>query len=131
VLHAGAVDEALRGALAPVLRDLRSTGITVPRIEDRDWTDDTVSASAMVWSPDGSGTGVRVDLGLPEFERIAMVADQVQDWAIDELWGTASTNWPPCPRHPSSHPMRVSTSDARAVWMCPADEVAVVPVGEL
>ena len=85
----------------------------------------------MLWSPDGSGTGLRVSRAAPEFERIAMVADQVQDWAIEVLWGKAPTNWPPCPRHPRSHPMTVSTRDAAAVWICPADEVVIVPVGEL
>jgi len=34
----------------------------------------------MLWSPDGSGTGIRVDRSAPEFERVAMIADQIQDW---------------------------------------------------
>lgn len=117
--------------MAPVLRDLRSTGIAPPRIEDRDWTDDPSSASVMLWSPDGSGAGVYVSRAAPEFEREAMVADQVQDWVIEELWGDGPTNWPPCPRHPNSHPMTVSTREAAAVWTCPADEVVILPVGEL
>jgi len=58
-----------------------------------------------------------------------MVADQVQEWAIEELWGEAPTNWPPCPHHPNSHPMKVSTSEAAAMWTCPADEAPIAPVG--
>jgi hypothetical protein len=131
VLHADLVDEVLSQAMAPVLRDLRSAGIAAPRIEDRDWTDDPGSSSVMLWSPDGGGTGVYVSRAAPEFERVAMVADQVQEWAIEELWGEAPTNWPRCPRHPNSHPMKVSTRDAAAVWTCPADEVVISPVGEL
>ena len=131
MLHAGVVEEVLTEAMAPVLRDLESAGISAPRIEDRDWTGGQGSVSVMLRSADGSGTGVYVFLEVPEFERIAMVADQVQEWAIEELWGGGSTNWPPCPRHPNNHPMTVSTRDATAVWMCPADEVVVVPVGGL
>jgi len=94
VLHAGAVDEVLSEAMAPVLRDLRSAGIAASRIEDCDWTDDPESASVMLWSPDGSGTSIFVSRAAPEFEREAMVADQVQDWVIEELWGHGPTNWP-------------------------------------
>lgn len=85
----------------------------------------------MLWSPDGTGTGVRVSRSALDFERIAMVADQVQEWAIEELWGSASTNWPPCPQHPTSHPMMVSTRDAAAVWVCPVDQTAISAVGAL
>jgi hypothetical protein len=127
----GFVDNVLTEAMAPVLRDLESAGIAAPRVEEDDWADDPESVSVMLWSPDGSGTGVYVTRGAPEFERFAMVADQVQDWAIEELWGGAPTNWPSCPRHPNNHPMTVSTRGAAAVWMCPADEVVIVPVGEL
>jgi len=125
------VDELLSEAMAPVLRDLGSAGIAAPRIEDRDWTDSPESVSAMLWSPDGSGTGVYVARSAPEFERVAMIADQVQVWAIEELWGQAPTNWPPCPYHPDSHPMKVSTRAAVAVWTCPADETSIAPIGAL
>ncbi|HWU23969.1 MAG TPA: hypothetical protein VN088_20700 [Nocardioides sp.] len=125
------MDELLSQALAPVLRDLASVGISAPRVEDRDWTGRPESASAMLWSPDGSGVGVYVRRDSAESERIAMVAAQVQEWAIEELWAAGATNWPPCPRHPNTHPMAASTRDAAAVWMCPADAVVIVPVGEL
>lgn len=117
--------------MAPVLRDLRSAGIAAPRIEDRDWSDEPEWSTAMMWSPDGSGSGVYVSRLAPEFERVAMVADQVQEWAIEELWRAAPTNWPPCPHHPDNHPMEVSTQDAAAVWTCPVDGAVISPVGEL
>jgi hypothetical protein len=131
VPHPDVVDPLLRKAMAPALRDLRTSGIAEPRIEDDDWADDPATASVMFWSPDGSGLGVSVNRAAPEYERVAMLADQVQDWAIEELWGKAPTNWPPCPRHPNNHPMRVSIHDATAVWICPADEVVISPIGEL
>jgi hypothetical protein len=131
VLHAGVVDEVLREAMAPVLRDLRGAGIAEPRVEDDDWTGDPDSASVMLWSPDGSGTGVYVSRSAPAFERVAAMADQVQEWAIEELSGKAPTNWPRCPNHPSGHPMKPSTRDRAAVWVCPSDGTPFSPVGSL
>jgi hypothetical protein len=125
------VDEVLRQAMEPVLRDLRGVGIAPPRIEYDEWTDDPDSASAMMWSPDGSGTGVYVSRLAPEFERVAAVADQIQEWAIEELWGQGPTNWPPCPQHPDRHPMKAATRDGAAVWECPVDETFISPIGSL
>lgn len=125
------MNEALRHAMAPVLRDLRAAGITAPRIEDDDWTGDPGQPSAMLKSSDGSAAGVSVSLSEPECERVAAAADQVQDWAIEELWGSAPTNWPRCPRHPDNHPMAAICRDEVAVWACPADSVTVCEIGKL
>jgi hypothetical protein len=117
--------------MEPVLRDLRGVEIVPARIEDDDWTGDQDSASAMLWSSDGSGTGVYVSRSAQAVERIAAMADQVQDWAIEELWGQASTNWPPCPQHPNGHPMKATTRGDAAVWVCPVDGTVVSLVGAL
>ncbi len=92
---------------------------------DPDWP------SVTLWSADGSGTGVSVARFAPGFERIASVADQVQEWAIEELWVQASTNWPPCPQHPNRHPMKATTRVGAAVWECPADEALMSEIGML
>ena len=73
------MDELLRQAMEPVLRDLRGAGVTAPRVEDDDWTDDPDSLSAMLWSPDGSGAGVYVSRSAPAVDRVASMADQVQE----------------------------------------------------
>lgn len=78
------VDEVLRQALAPILRDLRRAELDEPRITDSDWTEDPDYPSAMMWSLDGSGAGVSVSRSAVVFERIAEVADQVQELAIEE-----------------------------------------------
>jgi len=102
----------------------------MPKIGD-DWTEDPDMATAMLWSPDGSGTGVYVSRSAPELERIAMIADQVQDWAIDELRIGLPTNWPPCPNHPNTHPMTASSSEGVARWVCPTDGTPFKPIGGL
>ncbi|MFD2080816.1 hypothetical protein SAMN05421678_109257 [Actinopolymorpha cephalotaxi] len=126
------MDEVLRQALEPILCDLRSAGIRLPRVVD-DWPYPTSSPGAgegMVLDPDGTGaTGIWADGSAPEFERVAMVADQLQDIAIEGRW--VPTNWPPCPHHPDKHPLVVSAHERRAVWICPVDEVLIAPVGML
>ncbi|WP_218156765.1 hypothetical protein [Amycolatopsis saalfeldensis] len=125
------MDELLSEAMAPVLRDLRSADVAPPRIEDRDWAGDPDSASVLMWGADGSGVGVYASRSASAPDRVAMVAEQVQDWAIEQLWGRATTNWPACPRHPETHPLRVSVRDGVAVWTCPAGGVAITPVGSV
>lgn len=124
------VDEVLRQSLEPILRDLRRSGLDEPTIEDRHWTGDYQSPSAMLWSADGSGSGVSVQRSATAFERIAEVADQVQEWAIEsQLWGAGATNWPRCPAHPDSHPMEMTAVDDAAVWVCPRSREVMAPIG--
>ncbi|MGY1842204.1 hypothetical protein [Modestobacter sp. SYSU DS0875] len=125
------MDEQLTRALAPVLADLVATGVPLPRIEASDWTGDPGRAGAMLWRADGSGQGVAVTLGQPLDEQVVEVADRVQEWAIEALWGSRPTNWPPCPRHPTTHPLTPTLQDGEAVWACPRDTGVVSPVGGL
>jgi hypothetical protein len=106
----------LRVALEPVLRDLRVASVAPSRIEDSTWpVDDYVGA--MVWSVDGSGQGISVARSSPVVERIASVAEQVQQWAIEQLWSEGrSTNWPRYPLHPGSHPLRATVRAGSAWW---------------
>jgi hypothetical protein len=123
------MDEALRQALEPILRDLRRAGLDEPRIEDHDWTGDPEHPSAMLWRSDGSGSGVSVQRSASASERIAAVADQVQEWAIEgQLWGSAETNWPPCPHHPDNHPMSPTTANDAPVWVCPTNQDVVAQI---
>jgi hypothetical protein len=127
----GPVNEVLVQALDPVLRDIRSTGVPEPDVRDGDWADDGDNASAFLWSRDGSGVGVRVGLAGSEADRVVQVADQLQEWVIEELWGHAPTNWPRCPHHPDRHPLQASARDRSAVWVCPAGGTAFSPIGSL
>ena len=119
----------LERALQPVLADLRATGASVPRIEDSDWTGDADRVGAMMWSGDGSGQGVAVSRHRPLAEQVVDVADQVQEWAVEELWGSAPTNWPRCPRHTTTHPMQARLVADAAWWVCPHDGSASVSSG--
>ncbi len=121
----------LEQALAPVLRDLSGAGVAPARIEEENWTGLEDRPSAMVRSADGSGSGIGVDRQATSAERVAAVADQIQEWAIEELWGNAPTNWPQCPQHPETHPLKATVQHKMAVWVCPVDERPAAKIGSL
>jgi hypothetical protein len=124
------VSELLRQSLVPVLRDVRTSRMPEPDVRDGDWIEEPGFTSA--WLCDaGNRIGIRLRVAASEAERIAEVADQVQDWVIDELMGTSATNWPPCPTHPESHPLEVSTREHVAVWICPVDRTPISQIGAL
>lgn len=123
--------EFLTAAMAPVLHDLQACGRAAPIVECRDWAQDPALASAMLWSPNGSGRGVVAVRSLPLWEQIAVIADQVQEWVIDEVREHHGANWPACPRHPDTHPLRPSTNNKVAIWLCPVDKIAIARIGHL
>ena len=85
----------------------------------------------MLWGHDGGGMGVHVVPAAQTFEQIASLADQVQEWVIEELWGQGPTNWPRCPHHPNTHPMKALAHDEVATWVCPVDNTFVAVIGSL
>jgi hypothetical protein len=86
----------------------------------------------MVWFPDGSGTGIYVRTGDQVAQRVAMIADQLQDAVVESLpWLGLPAVWPECPDHPDSHPLEAVCDDAAAVWICPRTSRRVGPIGHL
>jgi hypothetical protein len=126
------MDAALAEALSPVLRDLASSGSVIPEVRDDRWAGVEGLETGVLRSPDGSGQGVSVMTGESLPQRIASVADQVQEWAVEELCSVGRpTNWPQCPQHRSSHPPSAVVRDGRAVWACPATGRPISETGRL
>ena len=126
------MDNALAEALSPVLRDLENSGSVTPDVRDEQWSTGGGELTAMLYSPGGWAQGVFAITGEPLPVRIASVADQVQEWAVEELCSVGQpTNWPPCPQHPHSHPLSAVERDGRAVWTCPKTGQAVCEIGQL
>jgi len=76
--------------------------------------------------------GVWLDLSQSHAERLAHLADQIQEWAVEELARLhRPTNWPVCPAHPVNHPLKATVENGQAVWACPQGDTAPSPVGEL
>jgi hypothetical protein len=127
-----AVPDELADALFPVLRDLEATCPLVPRIEPHQWADFPAQLAAMSWWPTGNGCGVSVLATETTEQRIASVADQLQDPVVEGLpqFGLPAV-WPECPEHPNSHPLRALVVDGIACWVCPLSGDRVQQVGQL
>jgi hypothetical protein len=124
----------LRASLEPVLRDLRSSGAIVPRVLEEahdDFGPGCVCAWIQTLGGAGSrGIGVQVSLSAPE--RLADLADQVQEWEVEELAAAGrSATWPECPQHPDSHPLAPQARGDQAVWCCPASGQVIGVIGTL
>jgi hypothetical protein len=123
----------IREALAPVLRDLRATGAIVPEVREEARDDRAGEAvSAWVTSDDGGGMGVWVSLAGSPAERVAQLAEQVQEWEVEQLcWAGRSATWPECPEHPGSHPLEPAVIGGVAEWRCPRSQRAAGTIGGL
>jgi hypothetical protein len=115
-----------------VMSDLRVAGLDGWRIQPSDWQDWEPSESALLRAPDGSAMGVWIDLSADAAQQLAELADQVQEWAVEELGAQRRpTNWPQCPAHPDNHPMQARVRKGNAVWACPSRGGAVILIGQL
>jgi hypothetical protein len=129
---ADAARSQLHDNLAPVLNDIRATGAIVPVIgeeEHKDLGQDMVSA--WLQGPDGvTGMGLRINMALPTADRLVDIADQFQEWEVEELAAEGrSATWPECPEHPKSHPLSPQVRDGAAVWSCPRNGHVEYPIG--
>lgn len=125
------MDAALAEALAPVLRDLEGSGSPAPDVRDDQCSGDGL-VTAMLYSADGFGQGVSAMLTDSPAERVASVADQVQEWVLEDLWSIGRpATWPECPQHPGSHPLSAAVRGSRATWTCPRTGRIVTEIGQL
>ncbi|MFR9727148.1 hypothetical protein ACL02R_27875 [Streptomyces sp. MS19] len=114
--------------LAAVLRDIGAQCAVPPLLRPTG----VPETPLMLCAPDGSGAGLNEPRGTRPGERLADLADQVQDWAVEALWGAGlPAVWPVCPAHPDTHPLAAAVRDGAAVWTCPRTGAAVARVGEL
>ncbi|WP_406171683.1 hypothetical protein [Streptomyces sp. NBC_00996] len=121
-------DDEFARVLETVLRDLRAQCSVQPDVREPE--DDY--PGLMLHAPDGSGQGVYWGPDDRPGVRLAEVADQVQEWAVEALWTEGeSAVWPRCPAHPDSHPSAATVVEGVAVWVCPKTGVSVSRIGEL
>jgi hypothetical protein len=114
-----------------VQRDLVSSGALIPILTESIGYDTEIQVWAAVWWPDGGGRGIGTlkQASLPE--RVAYLADHVQEAEVEALWSAGrSAVWPHCPKHPNNHPLHPEVRDGIAVWACTDSEV-IAPIGEL
>jgi hypothetical protein len=128
----------LDAALAPVLADLRAAGAIVPEVRYAAAQDRGPDSVGAVIGPDGQAAaagsqGVWVALAESAAERVASLAEQVQEWEVEALAAAGRpATWPECPAHPASHPLEPAVAaDGAATWRCPRSGLAVGAIGAL
>jgi hypothetical protein len=129
----------LRATAEPILRDLRSSGAIIPDLME-EAHDDLGPDRVAAWiQPPGSADseavgsqGIYVEIDLSTAERLAGLADQIQEWEIEELAAAARpATWPECPQHPNSHPLAPQAQGNQAAWRCPASGQLIAVIGAL
>ena len=127
---AGIVQMKAKDALEPVLRDIRATGVPVPTVqftrqEDKDlWL-------AILTASDESSHGFYIDLSLTRAQLVCSVAESTQEWVFDEMQSAGRTNWPLCPLHPRTHPLKAVVAKGIPQWACPSENIAISEIGDL
>jgi hypothetical protein len=125
---------AVRETMAPVLRDIEASGAILPSIQEEAYEDvGDVSFRVWVWGSDGTGMGLVMPTARLVAERVVRLAEQLQEWEIEELAAVGrSATWPECPDHPNSHPLEPIVDDKNmAVWRCPRAGHVVCEIGTL
>jgi hypothetical protein len=116
--------------MAPILRDLAATGAPLPEVVDGSWSESDLQPSA--WLRIADGDRIAVSVWLPESpeQRIASLADRVQEGIVELLWPSGST-WPECPEHPDAHPLAAAVFMNQPWWTCPKSGARIALIGEL
>jgi hypothetical protein len=119
------MEQMLQDVLDVLLPELRRTSGLRPLIEDRG------THGVMFLNDEGHGQGVQIRAETRP-NQLAHVADQIQEWAVEELWNQGrSATWPDCPFHPNSHPLEPAVVAGGASWRCPKTGATVAAIGEL
>jgi len=119
-----------REAVAPLLRDLRATGETLPDIREESRHDRGEDAiCAWIQGPGQAGQGIDVWLTGTAAFQLYSLAEQFQSWKVDQL-GPGSC-WPRCREHAPDGGLMPDIDGAVAVWICPVSGQIIAPIGAL
>jgi hypothetical protein len=127
------MENELQDALDVILPELRRTSALRPIMKDRAMVnrDGKEVTYVMFLNENGHGQGILVPEGNWSHQ-LAQVADQVQEWAVEELWNQGRpATWPECPFHPESHPLEPAVVAGTALWRCPKTAELVAAIGQL
>jgi len=70
--------------------------------------------------------------GMTAAERVTRLAEQFQEWEIEELAAAGRpATWPECRDHPNSHPLEPVLNESTAAWRCPRTGQMICAIGAL
>ncbi|TXR56762.1 hypothetical protein [Quadrisphaera setariae] len=115
---------ALEALVVLAAADRIAVELEVPATRDRDWPAPWPLPWGWFRVRGGGDVGVSgggAD-GETAAEEAARVADAAHSEVVESLWAHRPTNWPPCPDHPTTHPLQLAAgddADPRPLWTCP------------
>lgn len=121
-------------SMAPVVRDIEACDALLPVIQDEAYEDvDDDFVSVTLWGADGTGMGIFIPAeGMTAAERVTRLAEQFQEWEIEELAAAGRpATWPECRHHPNSHPLEPVLNESTAAWRCPRTGQMICAIGAL
>jgi hypothetical protein len=79
--------QVVRETTAPLLHDLAVTGMRLPDLrEEARYACPADHVCAWIQEPDGQGaSGISILTLVPQAERVSLLAEQIQNWAADQL----------------------------------------------
>jgi hypothetical protein len=124
------VDDAeFKRAMSAVFKDIEATRPGLVALDwgrrGPDWRPDS-EPSVQAWL---GGVGLHAPKLAKGTEALARLTNEAAAVVAEALWTAGEpTNWPPCPHHPGTHPLKAEVRGGLAVWVCPrsGDEVAAV-----
>ena len=125
--------EVVREAAAPVLRDIATSGAIGLDLREEARADrgDEIVYAWMSRADGVTGVDIWISLGSSLAERVAELAEQLQEWEVEALWAAGrSATWPECPEHPNSHPLEPAVVGG-PVWRCPRSGDLICAIGAL
>jgi hypothetical protein len=125
--------EVVREAAAPVLRDIAASGAIGLDLREEARADrgDEIVYAWMSGADGVTGVDIWISLGSSIAERVAELAEQLQEWEVEALWAAGrSATWPECPQHPNSHPLEPAVAGG-PVWRCPRSGDTICAIGAL
>ena len=110
--------------LRPLLRDIEESGGPA---------DAAVAEPGPDGEPGVAMEGGRFWIGDVDDWSVAEVQQRLVDGVHEQLLDLVvlGSSWPPCPRHPGTHPMWAEVGADAVWWTCPRDHQPVEPVGGL
>jgi hypothetical protein len=126
--------QIVRETAAPLLHDLAVTGMRLPDVrEEARYACPADHVCAWIQEPNGRGaSGISILTLVPQAERVSLLAEQIQNWAADQLHDAGrSPEWPVCPDHPASGRAFPQVIEESPVWICAETGHVISTIGYL
>jgi hypothetical protein len=126
--------QIVRETIAPLLHDLGVTGMRLPDVREEARYDCPADhVCAWIQEPNGQGaSGISILTLVPQALRVSLLAEQIQNWAADQLHDAGRLpEWPVCPDHSAGGRAFPRVTGESPVWICAETGHVISTIGYL